>query len=266
MSAIRKNVAGQHLPFALVNASDGAALPGATVTVLRCIDGGAQAAATGTVSEKGNGQYDFAPSAADVNGNQVGFLITAPGAIPAHLTLITTAADPTNSTTGGLANLDAAVSSIVAAVWAYATRRLTVTAAEQAAEEDDETLALTRGDTWTRQITGLGSLADADKVWLTVKHPSDLDDKDDEAALFQLTDADGLVRLNGEEGTAADGSIDIDDPGTGDITATLQAAAAWELSPSKQLRYDVQKLVGSTVSTLRSGKFYVLSDVTRSRT
>ncbi len=84
-----KNTAGQHLPFALVNATTGAALTGATCTVKRCIDGGDQADATGSVTEKAGGQYDLALSQADVNGNQIGILITASGAIPVHFTLVT---------------------------------------------------------------------------------------------------------------------------------------------------------------------------------
>jgi len=108
---LRKNVSGQHLTLCLVNASTGAALTGATVTAYRSIDGAAQAAVTGTVTEKGNGQYDFAPSQADTNGDLIGYLFTATGAIPVNLAVRTTAADLANATSLGLTNLDAAVSS-----------------------------------------------------------------------------------------------------------------------------------------------------------
>ena len=101
----RKNVAGQNLPFALVNAATGAALTGATVTARRSIDGGAQASATGTVSELANGQYNLALSQADTNGNHIGILLTATNAIPAHFTLVTTAADPTDAVRLGLTSL-----------------------------------------------------------------------------------------------------------------------------------------------------------------
>jgi hypothetical protein len=89
---LRKNVSGQHLGFCLINATTGAALTGATVTVSRVIDGGTQATATGTVAEKGGCQYDFAPSQADTNGNQISFLFTAPGAIPVEKTIVTVTA------------------------------------------------------------------------------------------------------------------------------------------------------------------------------
>ena len=88
-----KNVAGQHVPFGLVNASNGAALTGATVTVRKTLDGAPQAAAAGAVAELGNGQYDFAPSQADTNGNQIGYLLTAPSAIPLQLTIFTKTPD-----------------------------------------------------------------------------------------------------------------------------------------------------------------------------
>jgi hypothetical protein len=98
----RRNTAGQHLGFCMVKAADGTADTGLTVAAYRCIDGGAQAAATGTVAEKANGQYDFAPSAADLNGNQVSFLFVAAGAIPVEKTIVTTAADPTDAAAFGL--------------------------------------------------------------------------------------------------------------------------------------------------------------------
>ena len=104
---LRKNTSGQNLGFKLVNASTGEALTGATVTVYRSIDGGAQAAATGTVSEKGNGQYSLALSSADTNGNQISFLFVATGAVLEEKTITTTTADPTDSQRFGLAALPA---------------------------------------------------------------------------------------------------------------------------------------------------------------
>lgn len=84
-----KNLANQFIGFCLVNASDGSALIGATVTAVRSVDGGAQAACTGTVSEKGGGQYVLALSQADVNGNDISYLFTATGAVPVEKTIVT---------------------------------------------------------------------------------------------------------------------------------------------------------------------------------
>lgn len=101
----RKNVAGQHVCFGLVNAATGAALTGASVTAFRSIDGAAQASVTGTVTEQGNGQYSLALSQADTNGNNIAYLFTASNAILVNINIITTAADPTDSVRFGLTAL-----------------------------------------------------------------------------------------------------------------------------------------------------------------
>lgn len=82
MANLQKNVASQNITFGLVNSSSGAALTGATVTVYVTKDNGAQATGTGTVTEKGNGQYNYAPTQAETNAADVGLLFTATSAIP----------------------------------------------------------------------------------------------------------------------------------------------------------------------------------------
>lgn len=104
---LRKNTAGQTLGIALVSKTTGDAVTGASITVYRSIDGGAQVSAAGSVSEKGNGQYCFSPTAADLNGNQVSFLFVATGAVIEERTVVTTAADPTDSQRFGLTALPA---------------------------------------------------------------------------------------------------------------------------------------------------------------
>lgn len=86
--SIRKNAAGQGFGFTLVKTTDGTILTGATVTVVRCIDG-TFAAATGTVTES-SGHYWFAMSQADTNGDDISFLFTATGAVPVEKTIVTT--------------------------------------------------------------------------------------------------------------------------------------------------------------------------------
>jgi hypothetical protein len=105
---IRKNVAGQFLYVVAVKTADGTALTGATISGFRSIDGAAQAAITGTITELANGQYKVALSQADTNGNNIGFLFTASGMIPVGFVVITTAADPTDSVRFGLSALPAA--------------------------------------------------------------------------------------------------------------------------------------------------------------
>lgn len=97
---LRKNVASQYIYFALINATTGAALTGATVTARRIIDGVA-AAATGSVTEpNSDGFYQLALSQADTNGNDIGYFFTATNAVPVGYTVVTTALDPTSTAFG----------------------------------------------------------------------------------------------------------------------------------------------------------------------
>jgi hypothetical protein len=105
---LRKNTSGQYVYFALVNATTGAALTGATVTGKRSIDGAAQGSVTGTITEDAGGQYHLALSQADTNGNDIGYLFTATNAIPVSIMVVTTAADPTDAVRFGLSALPSA--------------------------------------------------------------------------------------------------------------------------------------------------------------
>lgn len=108
MSALRKNVASQVVTFALVNATTGAALTGATVTTKVALNG-TQSAGAGTVTELGTGQYKYVPTQAETNGASVGFCFTATNAVPVNIHCFTTSQDPTIVQTGDayarLANL-----------------------------------------------------------------------------------------------------------------------------------------------------------------
>ena len=102
---LKKNVSGQFLYLALIKASDGSALTGASITGYRSIDGGSQNTITGTITELANGQYKVALSQADTNGNNIGFLFTASLAVPIGYSVFTTAADPTDGVRLGLTAL-----------------------------------------------------------------------------------------------------------------------------------------------------------------
>jgi len=96
----RKNTAGQFIHFQLLLTADGTIATGLSPTVRRCIDG-TFAAGSGTVTEDtGTGWYKYAMSQADTNGNNIGFRITATGAMPVSLTIVTTTADPYSETRG----------------------------------------------------------------------------------------------------------------------------------------------------------------------
>ncbi|MFM2013122.1 MAG: hypothetical protein RLZZ396_1906 [Planctomycetota bacterium] len=98
----RKNVANQYIYFALVNTSTGLGLTGASVTAYRALDNGAQATATGTTSELGNGQYRFNLSQADTNADEGSYLFIASGASPVEKTVVFTAANPSDGAAFGL--------------------------------------------------------------------------------------------------------------------------------------------------------------------
>lgn len=101
----RKNVAGQVLFFFLRNATTGAAVTGATVTVYMTKDGGSEGTPAGTVAEIGHGLYKLSLAQDDTNANVVGFVFTAAGALPVPILIQPTAADPTNGVNFGLSCL-----------------------------------------------------------------------------------------------------------------------------------------------------------------
>ena len=84
MASLSKNVASQNITFALITTA-GAAATGKTVGVFVTKDNGAQGSGAGTVTEPGNGQYNYAPTQAETNAVDVGFLFTATGCVPENL-------------------------------------------------------------------------------------------------------------------------------------------------------------------------------------
>ncbi len=87
---LHKNSASpqQHVTFVMMTTA-GIADTGATVSVFVSKDGGAQSAGGGTVTNLGNGQYDYAPTQAETNGTNVSFLFTATGDIPINISIFT---------------------------------------------------------------------------------------------------------------------------------------------------------------------------------
>ena len=95
---LRKNVAGQFLYFAGINATTGAALTGATFSVRRAIDGTFAAGGATITEDTGLGLYKAALTQADTNGNDLAFFFTATNAIPVCINALTTSADPSTDT------------------------------------------------------------------------------------------------------------------------------------------------------------------------
>lgn len=96
MSALRKNVAGQHIKMQVNSRVDGSPIT-AGVSVNVTIDAGVQAAGTGTATHLGNGQWDYAPTQAETNGASIGFQFTATNAIYANAQCFTIGYDPTQA-------------------------------------------------------------------------------------------------------------------------------------------------------------------------
>jgi hypothetical protein len=85
---LHRATSGQHITFGLFTTA-GVADPSATVTVKTSKDGSAQAAGAGTVTNLGNGQYDYAPTQAETAGSNVSFLFTASGDVPVNISIFT---------------------------------------------------------------------------------------------------------------------------------------------------------------------------------
>jgi hypothetical protein len=152
-----------------------------------------------------------------------------------------------------------------AASWAYGTRTLTMTAAEVEATLSGDTITAHRGDSLSVSLTGLGSLAGYVSLDFTVKRSKN--DSDDDAIIRIRKNAsgvgDGLLRLNGAEATAGDGSLVIDDETAGNITVNLAASVMAQLTAWSGYHYDVQEITATAVDTKTEGLFVVPADVTR---
>jgi hypothetical protein len=147
-------------------------------------------------------------------------------------------------------------------VWSRATRTLTQSAASVTAVVSGSDITVTRGDSWSISLTGLGSIANRSNTWFSVK--GTFDDADT-AALVMIDTTTGLLYLNGAAAaTAANGSITIDDEDDGDITIALDEVESAKLTPRSKYKYDVQvRRTTNAVNTLTSGDLTVSSDVTR---
>lgn len=180
-----------------------------------------------------------------------------------------------------LANLDASISAVLtaiagiaaagaAAVWGYASRTLTITAAALAAIVSGTILSLPRGDTVTISLTGLGALdtTDFDTLRFSLKRSDN--DTDLQALVGVLLTSggapgDGLQRLNGNApGAGYTASLTVTDIVTGTVDVLLSATVMAVLS-GEDLYYDLQKIKTGVVTTLTYGRSDIGtdSDITR---
>lgn len=123
------------------------------------------------------------------------------------------------------------------------------------ARADAGALTAYRASTFSEALTGLGPLTGRSKLWVTCKY--DLDNDADAAAVFQLEESGGLLRLNGAAATSSGGSVVVDDGTAGDITINLSAATTAALPAGTVLFYDVAILVGTTKTQKTAGTLIV---------
>lgn len=116
MASLKANTSGQNLTFVMVNATTGAGSSAASVSGYVTKDGGSQSAAGGTVTSLGNGQFNYAPTQAETNATDVGFLFTASGYIPCNLDFHTDIVSSAGYVRTDIASVNAIGSSLVTAV------------------------------------------------------------------------------------------------------------------------------------------------------
>lgn len=155
---------------------------------------------------------------------------------------------------------------LAADVWAYANRTLTQMSSQLAAILASSTITVHRGDSLSVAFVGITAYTGWSKLWFTVK--ASVSDIDTNSTIMIVLSspgdaADGLLYLNGTAATSTDGSITADDAALGNLTVALVADATDELLPGSSYKYDVQALIGTTVTTLATGSLTVTADVTR---
>ena len=86
--AIKKDISHVFC-FALVERLDGSAITTGAVTSYVTLDGGTQAATSNSAVHEGNGQWSLTLTAAELNADDVGLLITHATAVPVHFDIHT---------------------------------------------------------------------------------------------------------------------------------------------------------------------------------
>lgn len=139
-----------------------------------------------------------------------------------------------------------------------------IPAAAARAALQGSTIGLARTATLRVTFNNLGDLSDRLKLWFTAKTARNVDDAD---ATIQVTEADGLVILNGDEPeNAAWGSLTVTDAVEGTADLLIYASATKLLSVQRGLIWDVKKNVGSSPDdddSLQEGQMNIENAVTQ---
>jgi hypothetical protein len=133
---LRKNTAGQHLPFSLLDVGSGSLKTGVSVSGWVGKDGGALVTVGGAITSTGQGSYVCSLTQADTSANALYYMFTGASCVAVGFTVYPVGYDPTSSTvpasvavipevtvaTSGLRNTSltlAAYASIAGAGWTY---------------------------------------------------------------------------------------------------------------------------------------------------
>jgi len=132
---------------------------------------------------------------------------------------------------------------------ANVTLTLTQVAAAMAnSVADTGALTIRQGDSFSGQLTGLGSLVGRTRLYLTIKSDVGIEDSQ---ALVQVEETDGLLYLNGEATTHSTwGTLTVDDAAAGDVTLTLTAAATALLEAIPNAYYDIKMVTEENVTAV----------------
>lgn len=166
----------------------------------------------------------------------------------------------TRTLTVALALTPADLLAIAQAVWAWVPRTLTMSFAAISAAIAGTSITQRRGDTWEISLTGLGNISTRTKLWFTLKES---ENDSDAQSIIQITEAGGMLYLNGAPAISAQGSLTVTNAVTGAVTIDVVADATDELELASNLYWDIQWASGAFVETLREGKFVVIRDASR---
>jgi hypothetical protein len=130
---------------------------------------------------------------------------------------------------------------------------------------DDVDFVVFRGTTWTIPFVELGDLTGYERIYFTGRNHGHTPDSKSLCQL-RLTDpsiGDGLMIFEGDDATANEGEITIDDLDSGDLTVSVAASTTKLATPGRYL-YDI-KVIGPGGVELKSigGAFRVGQDITR---
>ncbi len=156
------------------------------------------------------------------------------------------------------------------AVWSNATRTLTQSAAQIVASVTGSNLSISRYDTWTQTIAGLGNISSYTKIFFTIKDDEEDSDAD---SIIQIALSnpgavgDGLQIVNGVAASdKTKGTIVVTNAVTGSITITISEVITGALETQSLMYYDLKILTATSARAISRGNVNVGSDITHSIT